>query len=72
MMSYGEQAEVVKEAIDQLQRREFKALVKEAIKEWLDEQTNKVGKWSLRIIVGLILAALKRPSSGVLPKASKG
>ena len=57
-MSYGEQAEVVKEAIDQLQRREFKALVKEAIKEWLDEQTNKVGKWSLRIIVGLVLAAL--------------
>lgn len=57
-MSYGENAEVVKEAIDQLQRREFKALVKEAIKEWLDEQTNKVGKWSLRIIVGLILAAL--------------
>ena len=34
-MSYGEQAEVVKEAIDQLQRREFKALVKEAIKECL-------------------------------------
>lgn len=57
-MSYGENAEVVKEAIDQLQRREFKALVKEAIKEWLDEQTNKVGKWSLRIIVGLVLAAL--------------
>ena len=57
-MSYGENAEVVKEAIDQLQRREFKALVKEAIKEWLDDQTNKVGKWSLRIIVGLVLAAL--------------
>lgn len=57
-MSYGENAEVVKEAIDQLQRREFKTLVKEAIKEWLDEQTNKVGKWSLRIIVGLVLAAL--------------
>lgn len=57
-MSYGEQAEVVKEAIDQLQRREFKALVKEAIKEWLDEQTNKVGKWSLRIIIGLVLGAL--------------
>ena len=57
-MSHGEQAEVVKEAIDQLQRREFKTLVKEAIKEWLDEQTNKVGKWPLRIIVGLVLAAL--------------
>lgn len=57
-MSYGENAEVVKEAIDQLQRREFKALVKEAIKEWLDEQTNKVGKWSLRVMVGLVLGAL--------------
>jgi fructose-1,6-bisphosphatase len=57
-MSHGEQAEVVKEAIDQLQRREFKALVKEAIKEWLDEQTNKVGKWSLRFIGMAALAAL--------------
>lgn len=57
-MSYGEQAEVVKEAIDQLQRREFKALVKEAIKEWLDEQTNKVGKWSIRFLSMAALGAL--------------
>ena len=57
-MSYGEQAEVVKEAIDQLQRREFKALVKEAIKEWLDEQTTKVGKWSIRFLTMLLLGAL--------------
>lgn len=35
-----------------------KRIVKEAIKEWLDEQVLTFGKWSLRVIFGVILGAL--------------
>lgn len=35
-----------------------KAAVKEAIKEWLDEQFVKVGKWTVHGIVAMSLAAL--------------
>ncbi len=51
-------SQVVQEAINDLKRREFKSLVKEAIKEWLDEQATKVGKWSLRFFVLAALGAL--------------
>ena len=57
-MALGEPTDVVQEAVNQMQRREFKLLVKEAIKEWLDEQTTKVGKWSLRFIGFAVLGAL--------------
>jgi hypothetical protein len=50
--------EIIQEAIDQLKRREFKTLVKEAIKEWLDEQSVKVGRWSARFIGLSVLGAL--------------
>lgn len=35
-----------------------KAAVKEAIKEWLDEQFAKLGKWTLGSLAALGLAAL--------------
>ena len=59
-MSEGDSpnVEVVRDAVNQMKRREFKTLVKEAIKEWLDEQTVKVGKWSLRFIALACLGAL--------------
>lgn len=37
---------------------EQKRLVKEAIKEWLDEQFARFGKWSLAALASLALAAL--------------
>lgn len=59
-MSYGEGPvhEIVQDAINEMKKREFKNLVKDAIKEWLDEQSVKVGKWSLRFIAMMILGAL--------------
>lgn len=35
-----------------------KRVMKEAIKEWLDEQFTKVGKWTTASFVALFLAAL--------------
>lgn len=35
-----------------------KRVMKEAIKEWLDEQFTKVGKWTAASFVALLLAAL--------------
>jgi hypothetical protein len=40
------------------QRRIFKEALKEAIKEWLDEQFTHFGKWSMSGIAALALAAL--------------
>lgn len=37
---------------------EQKRLVKEAIKEWLDQQFATFGKWSMAAIASLALAAL--------------
>ena len=35
-----------------------KRVMKEAIKEWLDEQFTKVGKWTVAGFVSLLIAAL--------------
>lgn len=35
-----------------------KRVMKEAIKEWLDEQFTKVGKWTAASFVALLLATL--------------
>ena len=36
---------------------EFKALVKEAIKEWLEERWAEFGKWTARGLLAAMLAA---------------
>lgn len=38
-------------------RRNLKAAMKEAIKEWLDDQFALVGKWSLMAVMAAIFAA---------------
>ena len=58
-MSYGDSSQdVIKDAIHEMQRREFKQLIKEAIREWLDDQATKVGKWSIRFFALAALGAL--------------
>lgn len=37
---------------------EIKAALKEGIKDWLDEQFTKFGKWSLTALTALIFTAL--------------
>ena len=37
---------------------EFKTLVKEAIKEWLNEQWATLGKWTAMGVLSAVLAAL--------------
>lgn len=54
----GQNQRDVELALKELHRQEFKTLVKEAIKEWLDDQAAVVGKWSFRFILGTALAAL--------------
>lgn len=44
--------------LQELSRHELKVIVKTAIKEWLDEQTLKFGKWSLRWLGMATLGAL--------------
>ena len=44
--------------LNELSRNELKIIVKVAIKEWLDEQTLKFGKWSLRWLATAALGAL--------------
>lgn len=44
--------------LSELSRNELKIIVKAAIKEWLDEQTLKFGRWSLRWIAMAALGAL--------------
>lgn len=59
-MSYGDQpsTEDIKEALSKLRKDEMKAVVKLAIKEWLDEQAMIVGRWSFRFIALSTLGAL--------------
>jgi hypothetical protein len=42
----------------ELDREEQKAIVKEAIREWLDEKYVDFGKWSLHGILAAILGVL--------------
>ena len=44
--------------LHELSKNELKIVVKAAIKEWLDEQTLKFGKWSLRWLALAALGAL--------------
>lgn len=44
--------------LNELSKNELKIVVKVAIKEWLDEQTLKFGRWSLRWIAMAALGAL--------------
>lgn len=59
-MSYGDPptTEEVKHALSTMRRAELKQVVKEAIKEWLDEQAMVVGKWSFRFFLLSALGAL--------------
>ena len=59
-MSYGDNhsPEEIKEALGKLRKSEMKAVVKEAIKEWLDEQAILIGKWSFRFFLLSVLGAL--------------
>lgn len=59
-MSYGDSntPEEIKEALGKLRKNEMKAVVKEAIKEWLDEQAIIIGKWSFRFILMSALGVL--------------
>jgi len=59
-MSYGDtpSTEEIKEALGKLRKTELKAVVKEAIKEWLDEQAIVVGRWSFRFMVLSAVGAL--------------
>jgi uncharacterized protein YqeY len=41
-----------------LSKDELKRVFKEAIKEWLDQQFAQFGKWSLKTIGAMLLAAL--------------
>jgi len=41
-----------------LERDEYKELIKEALKEWLDEHFSKFGKWTLRAALALIFSGL--------------
>ncbi len=50
--------EVVKEALEVFRKSEMKQIVKDAIREWLDEQATKFGKWSIRFIAVFALGAL--------------
>jgi hypothetical protein len=48
----------VGERLDALERGLTKEVVKEALKEWLDEKFALVGKWTVQGIVAAALAAL--------------
>lgn len=52
-----DQTEHIQEALQLLRRSEMKLIVKEAIKEWLDEQASHVGRWSIRYVVMIAIAA---------------
>ena len=59
-MSYGDNPtpDEVKAALSRLRTEELKTVVKEAIKEWLDEQAILIGKWSFRFFLLSVLGAL--------------
>ena len=59
-MSYGENhsPEEIKEALGKLRKSEIKQIVKDAIREWLDEQATKFGRFSIRFIATAALGAL--------------
>lgn len=44
--------------MDNLDREEQKAIVKEAIREWLDEKYSAFGKWTLHGLLAACLGAL--------------
>lgn len=58
-MTYGDHnTDEVKKALAQLRTSELKQIVKEAIKEWLDEQAIILGKWSFRFVLMSALGVL--------------
>jgi len=44
--------------MDELNKREQKAVVKEAFKEWLDEKAAQFGKWTIKFIASAAFGAL--------------
>jgi hypothetical protein len=48
----------IQEALAKLRRREMKEAVQEGIKQFLDEQAAKFGRWSFRFLIALLLSAL--------------
>lgn len=60
-MSYGDDDKYkneVKRALKEMRDREHKALFKEALKEWLDDQLMKFGRWSFMGVLAMAFAGL--------------
>lgn len=59
-MSFGDidNPDEIKAALRDFKKSEIKAVVKSAIKEWLDEQAAKVGRWSIQFMAMAALGAL--------------
>lgn len=51
-------SEAAKDYDDDARRREIKDAMKEAVNEWLDEKYRQVGKWTLRGLGAMSVAAL--------------
>jgi len=59
-MAFGDEnsPEELRLALQDFRKNEIKEVVREAIKEWLDQQATMLGKWSLRFILMAALGAL--------------
>lgn len=44
--------------MDKIEKEEQVEIVKEAIKEWLDEKASEFGKWTVKYLATLIFGAI--------------
>lgn len=42
--------------LERAEKNEKKEIVKEAIKEWLDDQVRDFGYWSVKVVAGALIA----------------